>query len=312
VNFPHDRVTIRVVLPWLLAVAGVGFGSAVVFHQRAIPKPSAASVSEAKDIIALKAALASANAANEALRRELDRLRTGPATSSGAESGGASATTPPSDGKGPTIEQEQIGKRLQDALARMEAGDTAAKAEAAQAVLALLQSGPGAGPVLRDAYLNSHETLGKALVIGSMAFANASETKDLVIDQVQSEKDPVLRQVLMKQAAKYATPEVANALQGTFIQSVDSTDDAQTRIAAIRGLRYASGADGVQALMHAAADPSEDVRLAAIDVLLARQPQDPMLAQLIANDASPRVREFAHCQQVVTSELAPPPRKRSH
>jgi hypothetical protein len=63
--------------------------------------------------------------------------------------------------------------------------------------------------------------------------------------------------------------------------------------------------------MRAAADPSEEVRIAAIDVLLSRQPRDPALLQLIENDSSPRVQEFAHCQQVVTNDLQPPPRRRA-
>ena len=282
-----------------------------MFRERSASNAGGANTSESKEIGALKIALASANATNDAIRHELDRLRMARGSASAAGGGGGALTAgADSDTKGPTTEQQEMGKRLKDALAHMETGDAASKAEAAKAVWALLQSGPGAGAVLRDAYLNTHDTLGKTLVVGSMAFANAPEAKDLVIDQVQSEKDPLLRQVLMKQAAKYATPDVANALASTFVQSVDSTDDPQTRIAAIRGLRYASGAVGSQALMRAAADPSEDVRVTAIDVLLARHPQDPTLLELIANDTSPRVREFAHCQQVVTSEIQPPPRKR--
>jgi len=55
--------------------------------------------------------------------------------------------------------------------------------------------------------------------------------------------------------------------------------------------------------MRAATDPAEDVRIAALDILASRPRGQETLLELIRNDPSPRVREFAECRAVVAKEI---------
>jgi len=294
--------TTATVLPWILAFAGILFAaSAWLGWSPRFESTLGNAASASQDVATLRVALASANAANESMRQELDRLRAlarPPASDGRARKAGDDSTH-----AGPDETQQEIGKRLKDALERTAQGDPAARAEAAKEIWKLLRTGAGAGAVLRDAYLATTDARARTLLLASMTLSDSPETKDFVIDQVHGEKDPQLRRVLMGQAAKYATADMAAALAPTFVQSIDSAEDPQTRIAAIRGLRYAPGSDAPAALMRAATDPSEDVRIAALDVLASRPRGQETMLELIRNDPSPRVREFAECRAVIAKEI---------
>jgi len=303
-NRPSTRASaVAIVLPWILALAGFAF--AVLWLRGSSPLQGGGSIAatDSQQIATLKIALASANATNEALRIELDRLRLASTGIAGIQRDASDPLAQQAGAtKGAAPDQGEIGKRLKNALARSASGDAAAKSEAAKLIWELLRSGEGSAAALRDIYLDTADAQNRKLLLGSMMFAGSPETKDFIIDQVHSEKDPQLRQMLMAQTAKYATGEMAGALAPTFIQSIDSGEDPRVRIAAIRGLRFAPGTDAPQALARAAADPADDVRIAAIDVLASRPSNEETLRRLATSDPSARVREFAQCRMLVAKE----------
>src|SRR5689334_11261614 len=104
------------VLPWGLALAGLAFGSAMWFRAPSASNPAASSTSESNEIKALKTALASANATSDALRHELDRLRVPRDPATAAAGPGDVHAAAQETAKGPTSEQQEMGKRLKDAL----------------------------------------------------------------------------------------------------------------------------------------------------------------------------------------------------
>ncbi|MGH7898130.1 MAG: hypothetical protein ACREQQ_09265, partial [Candidatus Binatia bacterium] len=53
------------------------------------------------------------------------------------------------------------------------------------------------------------------------------------------------------------------------------------------------------ALMRAARDPSGEVRMAALDVLAARQRDWPRIREIIGAEPSPEIRRFAECRLLV-------------
>jgi HEAT repeat protein len=135
-----------------------------------------------------------------------------------------------------------------------------------------------------------------------MYFSLSPEVRDFLTEQALQEKDPMLRRVLISQAANYATPDGDGRLESTFIDSLGASDDADLRQAAIRGLRYASGESVSEALVKAAADPDEKVRLAAMDVLSARPELRERLSEIVSSDASSHVREIGNCRLLIAQE----------
>lgn len=294
--------------PWLLALAGVAFGTVVwVQSPKVSEKAPTGASSEPREAKGSSLALKTAGAENQVLRLELDRLR---ALTSGTEGGGpgqpasaANAAAPSSAATEGAL--EDLARLLKEQLVLAAAGDARAKGEVAQAVFDMLRSRAEAFSALKDVYLGTADANSRKILLASMTFSGSGKVKDFVMDQIRSEKDPEVRRTLMTNAARYATTEDLNAgLASTFIQSVDNrAEDPATRVAAIRGLRHAPGGEAPDALMRAAADPSEEVRIAAIDVLASRPEGDRTLEQLAASDASPRVREFAQCRLVVAKAV---------
>jgi HEAT repeat protein len=295
-------------MPWLLAAAGLAFGSVVWLASPTLTgREATGTADEALAAKRLGLSLQTAQAENQVLRRELDRLsalvkQSGAGTALGGSSpaGGKGASSRPKDG---TL--DDLTNLLKEALALAAAGDARAKADAAQAVADLIRSGPQAFSALRDVYLATTDPHSRKLLLASMVFSGSAEVKDFVMDQVQNEKDPEVRRTLMTNAARYATRDDLNGgLTSTFVQSIDASDeDPATRAAAVRGLRYAHGTAAPDALMRAANDPSEEVRISAIDVIASRPGGERALQKLASSDASLRVREFAQCRLLIAQTL---------
>lgn len=252
---------------------------------------------ESQELRTLRLALSTATTENAALRTELDRLLTkrpaARATSPGGE-GGASGQ----QSAGP--EASELAGRIRDAITRAASvGDDESKRQAAMSLMQAFQQGPEGFPALRDAYLATEDPKAKTMLLPTLMFVGGEEARDLVLDQVHSVADPELRNALTILSVRYATPEHAPALKDVYLRELGS-EDARLRTASIRGLRYAKGKDVQEALLSAAADPSEDIRLAAIEGLASRPALHEELRGLIERDASPRVREIGHCQMLVT------------
>jgi hypothetical protein len=296
-------------LPWLLGVAGLLIAALAWLRPVSAPETSLVGSSDAQELARLRSFLVAKTAENEGLRRELDRL--GSSRSTAAASGVSPADRPARAGqtaaspwKAPSDEERKnLVEHLHEALARATAGDPSGKEDFNRAVLQLLRSGPLAFGTLRDLYVESADAKARGMLIPAMVFSRAPEIRDFVIDQVQGETDPELKRTLMEQAARLATSETANTLQDTFAQAIRTSEDPQTRIAAARGLRYAGAAEASVALFQAAADPDEQVRIAAIDSLASRPGAQAEVQKIAANDPSPRIREFAQCRLLVAKEV---------
>lgn len=285
-----------VVLPWIVAAASLAL--AAVGWMRAERAPVVAPVSDRVDggteLKKLRLALATADAENNALRQELDRIvvrgkqgAAGPATP-------AAGPTPVATPRPEAL--KELGSRLQQSIALAAAGDQGAARDAAMAMMEVLKSGPQAFSILRDTFAATSDPKGRLLMLPTLIFSGGKEARDLLIEQVQTETDPDLHRALINQTANFATPDVAPALQDTFLKTVRSDSDANTRIAAIRGLRYAHTPQADEALLSAASDASPDVRLAAIENLASRPGLRDELRALIDAESSSEVREVAECR----------------
>jgi len=254
------------------------------------------------DVQTLRLSLESTKSENQALRRELDRLlgtgRIRPSSANKVAEPVAPPKTAPDD---PQI--REISQRLGESLAKFAAGDQSGMQTAATDIWALVRHGHDALPALLDLYMGASSPDAKKIILAPLLFIGGAEGRDFVMSQAETETDPALRKILLDQSAKYATPEVADRAQGTFLERLQSDEDATTRLIAVRGLRYAQGADAQAALLRAAADPDEKVRLAAMDVLASRPGVRQQLRELATNDSSAHVREVAQCRLMVAENM---------
>jgi HEAT repeat protein len=117
-----------------------------------------------------------------------------------------------------------------------------------------------------------------------------------LVSQLREERDPELRRALMLRASQVATPSGAAIFRDQFLQVLQDDKDSDLRLAAVRGLRYAEGPEAEEALGSAAADPSEEIRLAAVEALASRPDAREELRDLIERDPSTRVREIGRCE----------------
>lgn len=289
-------------LPWLIAAAGLAFGVTMWLSARTPTNDVAARNLDSADVQRLRLSLESTRAENQALRQELDRLlgtrRIGSSSVNKAAEPAASTKTAPDD---PQI--REISQRLGESLAKFSAGDQSGMQTAAADIWALVRHGHDALPALLDLYMGASSPDAKKIILAPLLFIGGAEGRDFVMSQAETESDPSLRKILLDQSAKYATPEVAERAQGTFLERLQSDEDAATRLIAVRGLRYAQGADAQAALLRAAADPDEKVRLAAMDVLAARPAIRQQLRELATNDSSAHVREVAQCRLMVAENM---------
>jgi HEAT repeat protein len=253
----------------------------------------------------LRLTLEASRGENQALRQELDRLlsvgRVRARAPSPAVHGEEPAPpiSPPADDP----QLHEITKRLGDSLARFGAGDRSGMQTAAGDIFALVRRGKGALPALLDLYASATSPEAKKILLAPLLFIGGAEGRDFVMSQAATETDPALRKVLLDQSAKYATPDVADRAQGTFLERLQSDEDASTRLIAVRGLRYAQGADVQAALLRAAEDQDERVRLAAMDVLASRPAMRKRLREIASGDPSAHVREVAQCRLMVADNM---------
>jgi hypothetical protein len=295
---------VALILPWLLAIAGVVFclyawlrqsTETDVIAPRGPEDPKAAS--------ALRRALASSRAENLALRQELDRLFGSPgarrAEASSKPTAEETQTTTDAESEAHRLD---VAKRLQDGLGQLSTADNASRAAAGRVVWEALGLKDGAFPTLRDTYQKITDPMGRAILAGSMYFSRAPEVRDFLAEQALQEKDPMLHHVLVTQAANYVTPDGDNRLESTFLEALGASQDVDLRVAGVRGLRYGQGEAVSAALVKAASDPDEQVRLAAIDVLSARPDLRGSLSDIVSRDASPHVREVGNCRLLIAQE----------
>jgi hypothetical protein len=302
VRYERRGFAIAVFLPWLVAAVAllIGLGAWIPSAPRPQESTRAKGV-DAAEMAMLRRGLATAGAENEALRQELDRLVAGGFFHGGKSASGATGA-PASPDAGVAAaggEPHELAVRLTDALARSAAGDEAARAEAAQAIWTALQGGPESFATLREAYESSPDSQSRKLLAASMLFSRSPEAVQFITDQALQEQDPDLRRVLSMQASKYGTPESAARLQGVFLDSLGNREDAELRMSAVRGLRFAKGEEVASALLGAASDPDEAVRLAAIDTLAARPDTRERVRNLLNDEPSERIRRIGNCRLLV-------------
>ena len=295
------------VLPWLLTAAGTVLLAATWLAggdgARSDGEESAVEDRPA-DLRALRTELATATAENAALRSELDRLvGSGQARPSGSRpaSGGAAAAVapPPFEVTGGT----ELASRISESLSRAAVGDQESAREGAMALLQALQQGPAAMEALRDAYISTGDPKARLMMLPTMLFGGGEAAREFVIEQAKAETDPELRRALLTHAAGFATPGNARELKDTFLDVLADEEDPTLRHAAIRGLRFARGKEVQERLLAAVQDPSEDIRLAAIEGLASRRGLRRQLEDAIAQDPSSRVREVGECRLLLADHV---------
>lgn len=292
------------VLPWAIAAVSLLLAASAWFRSETVSDSTAQSpVADSTELKTLRLALETSKAENGALRQELDRLvgrsqREEPRPAAGAESNAPGGTP-----KAPTLPPErlaEISSRLQESLTRAANGDPASAREAAMTLMQVLQNGKAGFSALRDAYLATADPRARMMMLPTMIFGGGEDAREFIVEQVKVESDPELQRSLLAQAAGFATPQYAPALKDTFLQAAASPDvDATTRAAALRGLRYAKGDDVQETLLAATSDPSEEIRLAAIENLATRPAMRESLRDAIGRDPSSRVREIGQCRLLI-------------
>ncbi len=292
------------VFPWAIAAVSLMLAAGTWFRwQTAADSTPKTETAEPTELKTLRLALETSKAENAALRHELDRLVGRGRGDAQPASAGTASPAPGGAAPGSSLPPEQLAtlsSKLQESLSRAANGDQASAREAAIALMQVLKGGKDAFPALRDAYLATTDPRARLMMLPSMIFGGGEEARELIIDQVKTETDPDLRRTLLLQAAGFATPQYAPALKDTFLQTVTASDtDATTRAAAIRGLRYARGQEVQEALLAAAADPSDDIRLAAMENLASRPAMRESLRDAIGRETSSRVREIGQCRLLI-------------
>lgn len=279
---------------WLVAIVGIFLAASVWLPSRAGPK-EAPHPQSPDELATLRLALSTMNAQNAALRKELDRLiASGAEAASGNVSRAAGSTaSAPVDGQ----DVKETATRIVDAVSRAAAiGDDRSKREAAMTLMASFQGGAESLPALREAYLSTADPNARKMILPMLMFVGGEGARDLVTEQLRSETDPGLKKALTRLSVKYATPDHAPELKASYLAALHSDADLETRISALRGLRYAEGPDVQEALIGAATDASEAVRLAAIDSLSSRPAMREHLQEIVQAESSPQLREIGECQ----------------
>jgi hypothetical protein len=257
------------------------------------------------ELVSVRLALLDAYSENATLRAELDRLTlsdpNGRRTAGGDLSQDARQAVTADDsiasGAAPRGLLVDLANRYREGISRVVAGDEAAGDEAYEAVIELVRSGPEAFPVLRDAYLSTPDPAVRAVMIRALVSGHGAEAQEFVLSQLQSEADPDLRQALIVHAARLATPATVPLFRDVFLETLGSKADAEARLAAIRGLRYARGDPAAEeALLAATSDAADDVRLAALEALVSRRDLHDALRDVIAGEASSRVQAIGQCR----------------
>lgn len=284
------------ILPWAIATVGLALAAAGWIRPRSSPEGAApAQLADPAEMKTLRLALATSTAENAALRAELDRLL-GRGAGAALVKDPAAAGTP---GPTPAVSSEQLNDlsaKIRESLSRAAVGDQESARDAAVAMLQALQAGPAAFTALRDAYLTTGDPKARMMMLPTMIFGGGEEARKFIIEQVKNETDPELHRSLLTQAAGFATPQYAAELKDTFLQAASADGDPELRAAAIRGLRFAKGQEVQDTLLGAVSDPSEDIRLAAIENLASRPALRERLREAIAQDPSTRVQEIGHCR----------------
>ena len=254
----------------------------------------------------MRVELESARAENDALRSELDRLVEGRRRSEWLAADHARESHPErADTAAPTDSLHGIAERYRDALARASSGDTAASDEAYEAALRLFRAGPEAFPALRDAYLSTDDPRVRAVMVRAFGAGLGREAAEFIAEQLRTETDGSVRMELLERASRMSTPTTAPLFRDAFLRIVTSDADVESRIDALGGLRYLRDDHDVdRALVVAATDSSEGVRVAAIEAIATRPELRDELERLIANDPSDHVRRIGECRLLLTGSRA--------
>ena len=292
--------TIVSLVPWVFGAAGLVLGITVWLTARAETRHESAPAPDA-ELRSLKLELAASRGENQALRRELDRLVGGGRARNSERTNARSDATPLPLNDDARF--QQLTKRLQETLSRFGAGDREAAQTAAVDLLSVVREGSRALPALVDVYMGLSNPEAKKIMLAPMLFIGGPEAREFILNQAETETDPTLKKFLLDTVAKSATPDIADRFAPSFVDRLQSDDDANARLLAVRGLRYAQTPEAQNALLKAVHDPDDNVRLAAMDVLASRPKMRAQLREFAAADPSPHVREVAQCSLMVAESI---------
>jgi len=299
-----EKAAIAIVFLVVGSAAGVGMER---LHARNGHADSAGGASRDSDATGrVRVELASARAENDALRSELDRLVEGRRRAEWLAAEHAPESHPErADTAVPTDSPRGIAERYRDALAKASSGDAAASDEAYEAALRLVRAGPEAFPALRDAYLSTDDPRVRAMMVRVFGAGLGREAAEFIAEQLRTETDGSVRTELLERASRMSTPTTAPLFRDAFLRIVASDADVDSRIDALGGLRYLrDDGDVDRALVVAATDSSEGVRVAAVEAMATRPELRDELERLLANDPSDHVRRIGECRLLLTGSRA--------
>ncbi|MGH2670661.1 MAG: hypothetical protein ACRDH5_16385, partial [bacterium] len=256
------RSRIPVAIPWAVAAVSMCLAAAAWLAppvERArpdheSPRESSPTVSE------LESKLAVERAENAALRGELDRL-VGRLPREKREAVTRGEVASPEARPAVAEESKELATRYRDDVVRAIGGDEEARDAAYRGIMELVRRGPDAFPALRDAYRGTADPQARAIILRALISGRGSELPEFVAAELRGETDTELRRALAAKASELATPSAAGTFETGFLEVLGDDADPEVRAAAVRGLRYAAGEPVEQALLAAAGDASEDVRL---------------------------------------------------
>jgi hypothetical protein len=256
----------------------------------------------------LRVAASIATSDNAALRRELDRLLArqhgadleagatgrGKASAAGRIKGFDGGSSAPSSHA--RLRAHTLAARLERFATGSVDGKLAASRRLPGVILEIYDVGPDAFPEVRDAYLEIKDPGVRALILHALVFGHADEVPRFVGSQLEAETDSALRSALVGHVSRLITPSTAPIFEEGLVRVVSSDADEETRLAAIRALRYSESGIVEKALAKALADPSEKVRMAAVQSLPLRSRTLDMLNGNAMSEASREVKEAARCR----------------
>ncbi len=260
-------------LPW--AVAGVAAIFAVASRisstqplQLPVVQPQAANSVEPAQARAL-------TEENQALRRELDRLRSNAAPQKAPE---LDLDPAPSEVAAPAeVEDTQTASTESSP----ESCDQIAEQVAMESELEFAQSGAQS-----ETAAESEEEVSEY----------RSNVVALIAGRLQDEPDPNLRSQLVVAASTLAMPDAAPLFAAGFVGALQSDNTPEARSAAARGLRFATGRVVEDALAAGALDQDEGTRLDAIGSLASRPESRSIVEDLLRNESSEAVRAAGECR----------------
>lgn len=260
------------------------------------------------ELLQLRLAVASMESANDALRKELDRLilgssRVAPGSAGRRPGEDAASIGSPQDAapRFSPAELSEMKDRAAHLLARVAAGAKEAWPEAARTLIEIMSIGSESFPILREIYEGTDQALTRSQLLPMMVFsAHPNETLPFLVGEMTQQPDPAVRRTALETAAKLSAPGTSETFRDPFLHALSAEENPQTRVLAAWGLRFSHAPEVQEALLRTASDPNEDVRRVVLRSLVSLGVEEERIQSLLEREVSPYLREYGRCLLVTS------------